>query len=402
MRRRVKITGIGPVTPAGIGREPFTKGIRENVSRTRELKNRIPPQFGRFLGAEIPDFHPEQWLPPDVNARKLPRQTQFALVGAALALSDAGLSAGMLSNIRCLIAVGSTIPDPELTVQLVTSVVEKGPRYATPRAFLEAPPSATVKHLVDFLNVSCESMAFQSDCCAGLDAFGYAAEKISWGEVDIALAIGTDAPLFHHPLLELGKARLSPSNIEAPEMMGKPFDLWRNSGVIGEGAAAFILEAEGSPRPPLAWIGGIGRQNDEPGDGPVTGLSHAIRRALANASIQPEAIDCIYAWGPGHSEVDRAEAACLAGIFGDRIGKIPAVSIKGAIGNPLAAAGTIQAASAVISLESGIIPPTVNWERKDPEILLNLSGATRHGRCSTVLVNSHGSSGPNTSVVLLK
>ena len=131
-------------------------------------------------------------------------------------------------------------------------------------------------------------------------------------------------------------------------------------------------------------------------------LRGLMRMALANARRQATAVDLINAWGPGHAEIDAVEAECLCNFFGERLREIPAVSIKGAIGNPLAAAGSIQVASTALSLLTGRIPPTVNWETPDPECPLNLSGSARDVGCSTALVNSHGLGGTNASLVLVR
>jgi 3-oxoacyl-[acyl-carrier-protein] synthase II len=222
---------------------------------------------------------------------------------------------------------------------------------------------------------------------------------IASGQAEIAFCCGTEAPLFNQPMLELSSARLSPRNARKPTEMGRPFDLWRNTGVIGEGACVIILEAEDSPRKAYAWVGGYAYGNDEDGKS-GNGLASTMRMALANAQCSPQAVDFINAWGPGHREIDAVEADCLCRLFGERLRSIPAASLKGAIGNPLAAAGSIQVASASLSLRSGRIPPTVNWETPDPECPLNLSALPRDVGCSVVLINAHGLCGTNASMVL--
>jgi 3-oxoacyl-(acyl-carrier-protein) synthase len=224
---------------------------------------------------------------------------------------------------------------------------------------------------------------------------------IASGQADIALCCGTEAPVFNQPMLELTLAKLSPRNVRAPTEMGRPFDLWRNTGVIGEGACVVVLEPEDSPRKAYAWVGGYAYGNDDVGV-PGNGLLDTIRMALANANCVPASVDFVNAWGPGHTEIDRVEADCLCRIFGERIGSIPVASLKGAIGNPLAAAGSIQVCSTALSLMTGRVPPTVNWETPDPECPLNLSGQFRDVGCSVALINSHGLCGTNASMVLFR
>ena len=162
-----------------------------------------------------------------------------------------------------------------------------------------------------------------------------------------------------------------------------------------------VLEPEESPRPGYAFIDGYAYATD-PVDQGVKGLGDAIRLALANAGRRLHEIDCINAWGPGHKLVDRAEAQVLLTIFGDRLKEVPAVSIKGAIGNPLGAAGAIQVGAAALGLKDELIPPTVNWEYPDPDCPLNLSSQARAIAHDVTLINSHGLSGTNACLVLSK
>jgi len=222
---------------------------------------------------------------------------------------------------------------------------------------------------------------------------------IASGQANIAFCSGTEAPIYHQPMLELGLANLSPRNSRKPSEMGRPFDLWRNTGVIGEGACVILLECEESPRPAYAWVGGYAYANDDVGFA-GNGLASSMKMALANAQFRAASVDLINAWGPGHKEIDAVEAGCLARFFGERLGSIPTVSLKGAIGNPLGAAGSIQVASAALSIQTGRVPPTVNWETPDPECPLNLSAQARDLGCTVALVNAHGLCGTNASMVL--
>jgi 3-oxoacyl-(acyl-carrier-protein) synthase len=398
MRRRVKITGIGPVTPAGIGRESFFQGINESVSRTREV-TRFDPRGGPFVAAEIPDFHIKEWVMDLGTSKKIPRQTQFAIAGAVLALSDAGISLEELRGADPVVVNGSSLADPDLTYRMIAGVMTKGPRHALPAAIYEIQPSAVANAIARILGTKCRTIALQSACCSGLDAIGHGADMVSSGQTDIAFCSGTEAPVYNQPMVELGLAKLSPRNARKPSEMGRPFDLWRNTGVIGEGACVVILECEDSPRPAYAWVNGYAYGNDDAGAA-GSGLMATMRMALANAQISRGCVDLINAWGPGHKEIDAVEADCLCRFFGDGVRNIPAVSLKGAIGNPLGAAGSIQVASAALSLKTGRVPPTVNWDTPDPECPLNLSPRFRDVGCTVALVNAHGLCGTNASMVL--
>lgn len=388
------------MTPVGIGRESFFHGINETVSRVREI-TRFDSRGGVFVAAEIDNFNLSDWISGSGNPKRIPRQTQFALAGTALALADAGISLEELEGVQPVIVNGSALQDPEITHRTYSGVATKGPRHAVPAAIYDAGPSSITNAIATMLKTSCRTIALHSACCAGLDAIGHGAEMVASGQAEIAICCGTEAPVFNQPMLELNLAKLSPRNARKPAEMGRPFDLWRNTGVIGEGACVIILESEDSPRPAYSWVGGYAYGNDDAGSS-GSGLAGTMKMALANAQCRVDAVDLINAWGPGHTEIDAVEAECLVRIFGDRLRSIPAVSLKGAIGNPLAAAGSIQVASASLSLQTGRIPPTVNWQTPDPECPLNLGMTARDVGCTVALVNTHGLCGTNSSMVIFR
>jgi len=398
-RRRVKITGIGPVTPAGIGREAFWEGILEPVSRVRPYR-KLEDELGPFVAAYIDRFDIGRF----VDRKKLPhggaaRHTLFALAGAVLALADAGLSVEEASEKAAAVFTGTSVMDFEGITRGTQSVFNRGVRGVQPRLIFSTHVASIATTVVSALGLQAKTMAVQSSCCGGLDAIGFAAEAIASGEIDLAICGGTESPLFKHPLLELRGAGLTPPTSERASEIGRPFDLWRTTGVVAEGACMVVLEPEESPRKGMSWVRGYAYAQDENGD-LCGGLGVAIRHALANAQLRPRDVEVINAWGPGHRIIDAAEVRALAGIFQEGLEEVPAVSIKGAVGNALAAAPAIQVASAVLAQAEGVIPPTVNWRHPDPECALNLSGLPRVVAHDVTLIDSHGLSGMNSSMVL--
>jgi 3-oxoacyl-(acyl-carrier-protein) synthase len=395
-RRRVKITGIGPVTPAGIGRDEFWKGILDPVSRVGPCR-RFDDQSGEFVAAEVKAFKLSNIVELEW-ARNISRMSQFAVAGTVLALRDAGIGLDEIPSMDPVVSVGSALMDPQVIMGSITDVHKKGPRFARPRVVREAIGSATSGAIVHTLGMNAQVMSFQTACCAGLDAIGFGADMVSRGEASIVIAGGTETPVFLHPMIEIKAAGLSPATHENAATLGRPFDLWRTTGVIGEGACFFILEPEDSPRPAYAYINGFGYASD---NGELCGgLLRAMRVALANSSLSPDDIDCISAWGPGHREIDAAETAVLKEVFNGSLSLIPAYSIKGAVGNPFAAAGPMQVACAALGLKHGIVPPTVNWHRPDPACALNLSKQPRWIPHNRVLIDAHGVSGTNSCLVV--
>ena len=396
-RRRVKITGLGFVTPAGIGKPAFWQGILEPVSRVTAVK-KFPEEAGAFVAAEVKGFKLENFV-SDVSSKRMPRHTQFAVAAAALALGDAGLSLTALRGRSPLVMIGASLMDFGSINKGVDIIVRKGPVNGLPSSVFSASVSSISGTLGELIGGVTRTLALQSACCAGTDAIGHAADMVARGETDIALCGGTEAPLYFHPMLELRMAGLAPGNPENPERQSRPFDLWRTTGVIGEGACVLLLEPEESPRPGYAFIEGYAFASD-PLESPGSGLYDAMRLAVANAGLNLGQVDCINAWGPGHKIIDQAEARALERVFGPALAGIPAVSLKGAIGNPLGAGGAIQAGCAALSLVHGIIPPTVNWQYADPGCPLNLSAQPRHVAHSTTIINAHGLSGTNACLVL--
>jgi 3-oxoacyl-[acyl-carrier-protein] synthase II len=286
--------------------------------------------------------------------------------------------------------------------KLVEIVHRRGPTAAAaPQTVFTTSVSSISGVIGQMIGGTTRTMAIQSACCAGLDSIGQAAEMIATGETDIALSGGTECPLYFHPMLELKLAGLAPGSPDYPERQCRPFDMWRTTGVIGEGACVLVLEPEESPRKGYAYVDGYAFASD-PEERVAGGLIEAIRIALANGGVSPHSIECINAWGPGHKIIDAAEASALGAIFNSHLGSIPAVSLKGAIGNPLGAAGAMQTAAAAMGLANSAIPPTVNWDFPDPACPLLLSKNARYVEHRSTLVNAHGLSGSNACLILTR
>jgi len=397
-QRRVKITGIGFVTPAGVGKDSFRAGILAGKSFVTPV-TRFPVEAGEFAAAEVLDFSIEALI-KNPAAKRLPRHTQFALAASRLALEDAGISAEVVDKLSPIVVTGISLMDSDIVNKTIQNVATKGPRFALTRVLFQGPVASVAAAVADTIGGG-RTLTIQSACCSGSDAIGHAMEMVARGETDLAICGGTEAPIFYHPMLELKMAGLSPDTSENPGQLARPFDMWRTTGVIGEGACILVLEPESSPRPGYAFVSGYSFATD-PRDEPGSGLFEAMRLCLANARVSPRDIESVSAWGPGHKVIDAVEARALREFFGHGIDTIPVVSIKGAIGNPFAAAGAIQVGCAALGMQESFIPPTVNWRNPDPACALNLSSQTRFIPFKTALINSHGLSGTNSCLLLQK
>jgi 3-oxoacyl-(acyl-carrier-protein) synthase len=397
-RRRVKITGIGPVTPAGVGREPFWRGILEPVSRVRPF-GKLGQQYGPLVAAHLDPFDAAAYVDQTRVPNGSARHTLFAITGAVLALQDAGIAHKDLQGLSCAIVTGTTVMDFGGIVSSMDAVQKHGSRGAKPRTMYTINTATISGAINEVLEISARTMAVQSSCCSGLDAVGFAAELVAEGEVDLAICGGTEAPLHRFPLLELRAAGLTPPTTDMPDRLDRPFDLWRTTGVVSEGAAMFVIEAESSRRVGYSYISGYAFANDDQGD-LCSGIAIASRLALADAQMRPAQIEAINAWGPGHKLIDAGEARAMARIFAAGLAEIPVVSIKGSIGNPLGAAGAIQIAATALAQRESLIPPTVNWDYPDPACPLNLSKHPRAVAHGVTMINGHGLAGVNSSMIL--
>lgn len=396
-RRRVKITGLGFVTPAGTGKPDFFEKIHESISRVTLLK-KLSGETGFFVAAEVQDFRSERQI-EGLNSKRMPRHTQFAVVAAGQAIRDAGVPMSMLRDPATLVMIGAALMDFGAINKGIDLIIRHGPSAALPSSVASSLVSSIGASVIEMMGGGARTMSFQSACCSGLDAIGNAAQRVACGEADIAICGGTEAPLHLHPMVEMKLAGLSAGNPEYPERQSRPFDMWRTTGVIGEGSCIVVLEPESSPRPAYAFVEGHGFASDTPGE-PCSGLFEAMRLASSNSNVRPSDIEAASAWGPGHKVLDAAEAQQMKKFFGKYLDDIPTYSIKGAIGNPLGAAGAIQVGCAALGIAHGVIPPTVNWRHPDPSCPLNLSRKKRFISHRNILINAHGLSGTNSCLLL--
>jgi 3-oxoacyl-(acyl-carrier-protein) synthase len=202
-------------------------------------------------------------------------------------------------------------------------------------------------------------------------------------------------------MLEFRAGEMTPGTDQMPSRLSRPFDLWRTTGVVSEGACMFVVEPEGTERRGYSYVAGYAFGNDKP-DQLCGGLEVSAKLAIAAAGMKTTDIEALSAWGPGHKFVDAGEAQAMVRLFRDALAELPAVSIKGAIGAPLGAAPAIQVAAAILGHQTQSIPPTVNWQYPDPVCPLNLCSKTRLVDHHTTLLNAHGVGGVNASMVLKK
>ncbi len=401
--RDVAVTGLGVVAPGGLDVDAFWATLCSGRSCAHSLLAMSDPIYGPVRPAcEVDEaFDPERHL-THPETRRTDRTVQLGICAALDAVADAGWEE--TGGERTAIVVGTGLGG---MVRPFLAAVEvgntKGFMRANPLTVPMIMPNATAGWLSMKLGITGMATTVSQACASGAAAIGDAARLISWGVVDRAVAGGTEALV--HPLAVAGFGRmeaLSGRN-DDPERASRPFDLGRDGFVMGEGAGFVTLEAaDDAGDRARAKVTGYGASSDAfhlvaPHE-EAAGAILSMRAALADAGLDPSAIGHVNAHGTSTPLNDRLEALALHQVFGDQ--PPPVTSNKGAIGHLVGAAGAVEAVAAIRSLETGLVPPTANYEDPDPEIVLDIvAGSPREVPAAPVLSNSFAFGGHNVTLI---
>ncbi|MEU4068024.1 beta-ketoacyl-[acyl-carrier-protein] synthase family protein [Streptomyces wedmorensis] len=414
--RRVVITGVGVTAPGGIGTKNFWSLLSEGRTATRGITFFDPTPFRSRIAAEI-DFDPyEHGLTPQ-EIRRTDRAAQFALVTAREALADSGLELGAVEPHRVGVAVGSAV-GATMGLDEEYRVVSDGGRldlvdheYAVPHLYNYFVPSSFAAEVAWAVGAEGPSTVVSTGCTSGIDSVGYAAELIRDGSADVVVTGATDAPISPISVACFDAIKATTPRNDDPEHASRPFDLTRNGFVLGEGAAMFVLEELESARRRGAHIyaeiaGYASRCNAFH----MTGLrpdgremAEAIRSALDEAKLAPQAIDYINAHGSGTKQNDRHETSAFKRSLGEHAYRTPVSSIKSMVGHSLGAIGSIEIAASVLAMENNVVPPTANLHKPDPDCDLDYVPLTaRDWRTDAVLTVGSGFGGFQSAMVLAR
>ena len=413
-RRRIWITGIGPVTPIGTGVEAFRAGLRAARSPVKRIDRFDASAFRSQVAAQVDDFDPLAWMPPK-TARQLDRFSQFGMVAGRLALDDARLTPGAdgaASPERIGIYLGTALGGIAYAEEQHERYLEKGIRQVAPNLALAVFGGAAPANLGIALDVRGPILSTANSCASGAVALGEALGYLREGRVDAAIAGGCEIPL--SPLafgaFDIIRA-LSAGHNDEPDCAARPFDIGRDGFVMGEGAALLVLEdAEVAARrgaTPYAELLGYGATSDahhmvQPrADGREAARAATI--ALGDAATAADTIDYVNAHASSTPIGDVAEARAIVTALGERAGTVPVSGTKALYGHPLGASGAIEAAICALAIRDGWAPASVNLVEPDPDSAALLPGLLREGRTGTyrrVLTTSFGFGGLNAALVL--
>ena len=370
--RRVVITGIGPVTPIGVGVDDFWEGLRGARSVVRRLTRFDPSPFRSQLAAEVDGFEPAMWMEPR-RAKRLDRCSQFTLAAARLAITDAGLELTSEDPDRIGAMMGSALGGVEFAEREHEKYLSGGVRAVEPGLALTVFVGAASCNLAIELGISGPNITNGMSCASGAIAIGEAFRAINRGEADVMLAGGAEAPLSPLSFGAFAIIRAMSTRNDDPASASRPFDQGRDGFVMGEGAAVLVLEereralARGAPV--YAELVGYGLTNDahhmtapRP-DGRQA--ARAIRIALESAGVPKEAVGYVNAHGSSTPLNDPTETIAIRAALDGHAERVLVSGTKGYYGHALGASGAIEAAICALAMRRAWLPPSVNLETAD-------------------------------------
>ncbi len=396
---------MGPVAPCGIGVDDYWEAIVAGRSGIGPITFFDCSDFDAKVAGEVRAFDLSNFLNTKTPARRLARQTQLALAATQIAIEHARLT-DHFERLRGDVPVffGASSSSYGMVEQAAAQLIQKGPQRISPYSSTASQPHQAASMIAAEFGLSSAAQTFSSACPSGLDAIWAAAHHVRSGRSDVALAGGGDAPVCALGIACLQQSALV-SRVRFPDgAIGGPFNRGNDSGIISEGAGMVVVEEYGHALERGATVYGeivsCATRVDSDSDHINGGLLVAMARALADAGLKTDDIDYICAHASGHPALDRAEVGVIKKLFGTRAYQIPVSSIKGAVGNPLAAAGALQLIACALALRDGIIPPTANLHTPDPGCDLDhVPGRGRKHRADRILINAHGLGGGNSCMV---
>ena len=410
MRRRVVITGLGVVTPNGVGKDNFWSALRQGKSGIRQITRFDPTPFPTRIAGEV-DLDVPQFITPK-QIKRMDRTAHLAMAAAKLAVQDSKLNLTEKDKERTGVIIGTTMAGHGWTLEEFENVYQKkGPMRINTFTAIASFPDASASYISIELDLKGPSLSLATACSSSSDAIGYAKSLIQSGFADIMFTGGSEAPLFAPVFSTFCVLRALSKRNSEPATASRPFDKKRDGFVLSEGAGVVILEelnhAVKRGAHIYAEVAGIGMSCDayhmtvpQP-DG--LQAERALKMALKDAGIKPNEIDYINAHGTSTPLNDKIETMVIKNVFGTHAYNVPISSTKSMIGHLIAAAGVVEICAALMAFEKSVIHPTINQEVTDPECDLDyVPNKSRMKDIKTILKNSFGFGGKNSAIVLKK
>jgi beta-ketoacyl-acyl-carrier-protein synthase II len=414
MKRRVVITGIGVISPNGIGKEACWKAMINGVSAVKRVTEFDVSLFNTKIAAQVSDFEPHKLGLTNDEVIRMDRYVQFAVVAARMALEDSKLNLNQIDKERIGVSLANAICGTKYMEEEFALVTDSGknpidPSIVRPDLYDAAmfnTPSSEISAKYGLRGV-CNTIS--TGCTAGTDAVGFSLEAIQDGDVDIMVTGASEAPITPITFGAFDTVNVLSVHNDEPEKASRPFDSKRNGFVISEGAGILVIEelehAKKRGAKIYCEVVGFGTTNnayhmtDLPPEGDAK--AECIRLALKDAGVKPTDVDYINAHGSSTRQNDVFETNAYKMVFGDYAYKIPISSLKSMIGHPLAGANGIELCVGSMIFERNILPPTINQEFPDPNCDLDyIPNKLREKKINCMLKTSSGFSGIHSAMVL--
>ena len=407
MKRRVVITGLGMISPLGIGNEPTWQGLIEGRSGIGPITKFDASAYACRIAGEVHGFNAEQWIEKK-EVKKSDTFIHYAVAAAQMAVDDAKLELPKEDPDRVGVIIGSGIGGLPLIEEMHSKLMERGPSRISPFFIPGLIVNLAAGQISIRFNAQGPNSAPATACATGAHAIGDAFKVIQRDDADVMFAGGSEAVITPLAVGGFAAMRALSTRNDEPQRASRPWDLNRDGFVMGEGSGVLILEerehamARGAQI--YAELTGYGMSSDayhitSPAeDG--SGMMRVMQRALKDAGLQPKDIQYINAHGTSTPVGDRIETLAIKKVFGEHAYKLPVSSTKSMTGHLLGAAGGLESAIAAMTVKHGIIPPTINYETPDPECDLDyVPNKARHQKVEHVMSNSFGFGGTNATLI---
>ena len=411
MNKRVVVTGVGALTPVGVGKESYWSGLMSGKSGVGPITLFDPERFDVKIAGEVKNFDPTAYADRK-ETRRMDRFVQLGVAAALLAIEDANLKITEHNAERVGVLVGTGVGGLQTLENEIRNLIEKGPNRVSPLLIPMMIADMASGHISILTGAKGPNSTVVTACATGAHAIGDSLEILRRGQADVMICGGTEASITMTAVAGFGNMKAMTSKFnDDPTRASRPFEANRDGFVIGEGAGVLILEtlehAEKRGASIYCEVAGYGMSGDafhmtQPAPG-GEGVARAMKLALADANLAPEQIGYVNAHGTSTPLNDKNETAALKTVFGDYAYKLPISSTKSMTGHLLGGAGAIEAVACALAIQREMLPPTINYENPDPECDLDyIPNVARAARVDAALSNNSGFGGHNAVVVFTR
>jgi len=409
-KKRVVVTGLGMITPLGIGVEDSWNSLIAGRPGIRRITHFDSSNFPTQIAGEVEGFNPEDYIEPK-DIKKMDRFIHFAIAAAKMAINDSGLKITDSNAEKVGVVVGSGIGGLHAIEHYHSVFLEKGPRRISPFFIPMLAINLASGQISIKIGAKGPNSAVATACATGSHSIGDAYKIIQRGDADAMIAGGTEAVITPLGIGGFNAMKTLSTRNDEPEKASRPFDIDRDGFVMGEGAGIVILESLESAMDRgakiYAEIVGYGMTADAyhitaPAPG-GEGAARCMKITLKDGSVNPSEVDYINAHGTSTKYGDEIETNAIKTVFGEHAYKVAISSTKSMIGHLLGAAGGVEAVIVILSIYNDIIPPTINLDKPDPKCDLDyVPYKSRRMTVNYALSNSFGFGGTNACLLFKK